>query len=76
MHPGLPSLPLLTGLGLLIAACEGEPPPQNNSDRVPDAYLERLQEAEAVRYSIEQHELEQRRLEQLLGKDQSTPVIR
>ncbi len=75
MHPGLPSLPLLAGLGLLIAACEGEPP-QNRSAEVPDVYLERLQEAEAVRYSIEQHELEQRRLEQLLGKDQAAPVTR
>ncbi len=76
MHPGLPTAALLACLALLIIACEDEPRPQDRSAEVPDAYLERLQEAEAVRYSIEQHNLEQRRLEQLLGTDHAAPPTR
>ena len=76
MLPGLPSPPALTGMLLLFTACEAEPPVQIGSDEIPPAYLERLQEAEAVRYSIEQHDLEQARLEQLLGGDQARRTTR
>ena len=75
MHPGLPSLSVSTGLVLLVTACDAEAPRTPDS-AIPDAYLERLQQAEAIRYDIEQHDLEQRRVDEVLGGDQARPATR
>ena len=75
MHPGLPSLSVSTGLILLVTACEAEAP-RAPDNAIPDVYLERLQQAEAVRYGIEQHDLERRRVEEILGGDQVRPATR
>ena len=58
-------------LAMTVAACEdpppaGDPQPQD----LADAELELMQQAEALRHSIEEHELEQGRLERLLDADQ------
>ena len=66
--PGiLPSL--LTAA--LITGCDKEPSsrPVENASSI--GYLEAVQEAEAARYGVEQRNLEQARLDQLLGRGQT-----
>jgi len=64
MRNSLPSL-ILT---LLLPACgESVPPPS-----VSDVELEALQEAEVLRHSIEEQELERQRVEAVLGVGQNS----
>lgn len=65
MHPILPSL----GLALAVAACDRTPPPPPTVEKVPNVYLEALQDAEALRHTIEERNLEQQRFDALLGDD-------
>jgi len=62
----LPSLMMV----LLAAACDS-PPPQmpQQSEVISNRYLEALQEAEALKHSLEERKLENQRLEELLGPD-------
>ena len=63
----LPSLLLLVAGG-----CDGEPPPDTRTSTAEsNRYLEAVQEAEALKHAIEQHDLETRRIEQLLQPDQA-----
>ncbi len=72
MHPVLPSLLLGIAFPWLVA-CEAEAPPKATAEAVPNAYLERLQEAEAVKHTIEQRNLEQQRIDALIGRGQAAP---
>jgi hypothetical protein len=58
-------------LALLLSACDGKPLPPRSAEPVPDIYLEALQEAEALKYSIEEHNENQRRIEELIGGNQA-----
>jgi hypothetical protein len=62
-------LPSLT-LALSIQACDGKPASASGPPTVSDAELEALQQAEALRYRIDQQHREQQRLDALLGTDQ------
>ena len=69
----LPTLVIAILLALLLAGCDGRPPP---ADAAPEpaksnVYLEAVQEAEALRHSLEERKVEQERLDTLLGRDQS-----
>jgi len=66
------TLPSLT-LVLLLPACDGRPPPPRAAWSVPNAHLEALQDAEALKFSIEEHDKNRQRIDELLGRDQ-TPV--
>jgi len=63
----LPSLVLI----VVSAGCGEEPHAPAWTEPVPDNALEAMQEAEALRHSIEEQRQEQRRLEKLLGPDQA-----
>ena len=66
----LPSLML----ACLSWACEGEPPPpQENATVVPNEYLEAMQEAEALRHTVEQRNIDQQRIDALIGEGQAQP---
>lgn len=67
---------LLLGMLLLLGGCDSEPPPQRTSQAVSNTYLEALQQAEAVKHSVEERDLEQRRLDALLGPGQAGPATR
>ncbi|MCB1787899.1 MAG: hypothetical protein KDJ33_16730 [Gammaproteobacteria bacterium] len=68
----LVAVPTLTSLALLVSACDDVPaPPRQSAEPIPDIYLEALQDAEAVKYSLEQRGLEQRRVDALLGRAQA-----
>jgi len=62
---------VLPSLILLLSACEGQSPPPRSPESLPTAYLEALQEAEALKHSIEEHRQNRRQIEELLGRDQS-----
>ena len=62
---------VLPSLILLLSGCEGQTPSPRSPETVPDAYLEALQEAEALKHSIEEHQQNQQQIEGRLGKDQS-----
>lgn len=68
----LPSLALVLLSTLLLFACDGPPPPQNSTQATPNVYLEAVQEAEALKHSLEENNLEKQRLDSLLGRD-TTP---
>ena len=64
-------------LACLACACEGEQPsPQSTAGPVPNAYLEALQEAEALKHTIEERNIEQQRIDALIGRDQAQPPSR
>jgi hypothetical protein len=67
---------LLLGMLLLLGGCDTGPPPQRTSQAVANTYLEAMQQAEALKHSAEQRDLEQRRLDALLGPGQARPVTR
>lgn len=76
MHRTLPSLALVTTALALLAACDKEPPARTTAEPITNPYLERLQEAEAVKHSVEQRNLEQQRIDELLGRGQAVPPSR
>ena len=63
-------LPSVT-LALVLASCEGNPPPKQAAEPIGDTYLEALQEAEALRHSLDERIREQQHLDELLGRDQA-----
>ena len=63
----LPSLML----ALLLPACDANPPPKPASAPVSHTYLEALQEAEAAKHGMEERNLEQQRIDELLGRHQA-----
>jgi hypothetical protein len=64
----LPSL----ALALVLTACQDDPPPQQTAEPMNDKYLEAMQEAEALKHSLDELIREQQSLEELLGRDQPT----
>ena len=62
----LPSL----ALALLLPACDDKAPQPRPPASVPNVYLEALQEAEAVRHTLEERKLEEQRIDALLGRTQ------
>ena len=71
-RPSLPSLLLLTVVGPSLTACDNPPPPTKTAEPVPNVYLEAVQEAEALKHSIEENNLQQQRIDKLLDRD-ATP---
>lgn len=67
---------MLLGMLLLIGGCDSEPPSQHTSQVVSNSYLEAMQQAEALKHSVEEHDLEQHRLDALLGSGQARPAAR
>ncbi len=65
----LPSPLLMSLFALLLAACDSPPPAPKTAEPVPNVYLEAVQEAEALKHSIEERNLEQRKIDELLGRD-------
>ena len=66
----LPSLQL----ACLTWACEGDPPhPQETIMVLPNRYLEAIQEAEVLKHTVEQRDLEQQRIDALIGEGQAQP---
>jgi hypothetical protein len=65
MHLVLPSLAAL----LWLAGCDSPPPPQQRVEKAPNVYLEALQEAEALKDSVDDRNREQQRIDGLLGRD-------
>ena len=65
-------------LACLTYACEGEPPPPEKTAAVlvPNVYLEAMQEAEAVKHTVEQRNVEQQRIDALIGRGQAQPPNR
>lgn len=79
MHPGLHSPPTATVLfaALLLSACDPEPPPKTMAEApVSNVYLEALQDAESVKHSVEQRNLEQQRIDALIGAGRAQPPTR
>lgn len=71
MRSALPTLVLLIAAVTWLPGCGQDPPPETTgSSPIADHYLEKLQEAEALKDSIEQRNLEQQRIDTLLGRDQ------
>lgn len=64
----LPSLML----ALALSACDSKPPPEPVAkDPVPNRYLEAIQEAEALKHTIEERNEQEKQIDELLGRDQS-----
>ena len=70
--PPLPSLVLALVLTPALTACDSPPPSHQSTEAVPNVYLEAVQEAEALKHSIEERNLEQQRIDTLLERD-ATP---
>ena len=68
-RPSLPSPLLIPWLALLLAACDSPPPAPKTAEPVPNVYLEAVQEAEALKHSVEERNLEQQRIDELLGRN-------
>ncbi|MCB1801273.1 MAG: hypothetical protein KDI82_06260 [Gammaproteobacteria bacterium] len=62
----------------LLAACSEQRPQQQaaQTETIPPVYLEALQNAEAARHSLEQHEVEQQRVDALIGRENRQPPDR
>ncbi|HOP17495.1 MAG: hypothetical protein H6956_08175 [Chromatiaceae bacterium] len=72
MRPMLPSLTLALCLAVLLSGCDSPPaPPPRTTEPVSNVYLEALQQAEAVKHDVEQRNLEQQRIDDLLGRGQA-----
>lgn len=64
MTPRLPSLAAI----LLLAACEQAPAPARpDTAAIPNAYLEALQDAEALRATAQDRQAQEKRIDELLG---------
>lgn len=71
MRPMLPSLTLALCVAMLLPGCDSPPaPPPRTTEPVPNVYLEALQQAEAAKHDVEQRNLEQQRIDELLGRGQ------
>lgn len=69
----LPTLVIAILLALLLAGCDGRPPAAGADEAGParsNVYLEAVQEAEALKHSLDERRVEQERLDALLGRDQ------
>lgn len=69
----MPTLVVALLLLLLLGGCEAEPPQRATAKAPSNVYLEAMQEAEAVKHSLEQRNLEQQRIDQLIGRGQAQP---
>ena len=58
-------------LALNATGCDDRPPTAPMDAAIPDIHLEALQQAEALKHSLDEHDREQRRLDALLGRDQT-----
>lgn len=67
---------LMLALLLMLGGCDNAAPPQHTGQAVANAYLEAVQQAEALKHSVEERDLEQRRLDELLGQGQARPATR
>ena len=72
----LPSLTLALSAALLLAGCDSPPAPPRTTEPVSNVYLEALQQAEAAKQDIEQRNLEQQRIDELLGRGQAQAPAR
>lgn len=70
----LPTLLLGALLSLLLSACEQPAPPPRAAEKVPNVYLEALQEAEALKHTLEERKIEQERIDTLLGRPGQSPT--
>ncbi len=68
----LPTLVIAILLALLLAGCDGRPPAAGveAGPARSNVYLEAVQEAEALKHSLDERRVEQERLDALLGRDQ------
>lgn len=64
MALGLPSLMIVATL----VACENAAPPPKKAEAIPNVYLEALQDAEALRDSVNERQDQDRRIDELLGR--------
>lgn len=64
----LPSL-VLAGW---LTACDTPAPPQKQAERPTNVYAEALKEAEATKQNLESRNLEQKRIDELLGRNGTT----
>ncbi len=69
----LPSLLPGLALALTLGACDSQQPPpeQAAKDPVPNQYLQAIQEAEALKHTIEERNLQEKQIDELLGNGQS-----
>jgi hypothetical protein len=65
------SLPSLV-LALALTACQDNPPPKQAAEPMSDKHLEAMQEAQALKHSLDELIREQQHLDELLGRDQAT----
>ena len=72
----LPSLTLALSAALLLAGCDSPPAPPRTTEPVSNVYLESLQQAEAAKHDVEQRNLEQQRIDELLGRGQAQAPAR
>ncbi|MCP5438660.1 MAG: hypothetical protein H6960_10915 [Chromatiaceae bacterium] len=72
----LPSLTLALSAALLLAGCDSPPAPPRTTEPVSNVYLEALQQAEAAKHDVEQRNLEQQRIDELLGRGQAQAPAR
>lgn len=64
----LPTLLPVLLAALSLSACDSTPPPQQQAEVKSNQYREALQEAEAMKHSVEERQLEQQRIDRLLGR--------
>lgn len=66
-------LPSLLPAALLLAACDQPPVPRAAAEPLPNAYLEAVQQAEALKHEIGERDRQQRQIDELLGRGQAPP---
>lgn len=73
LYRNLRVLPSLFLSAITLGGCDQPPVPKAKAEPVPNAYLEALQQAEAVKHDIEEGDRQQRELDVLLGRGQTAP---